>query len=133
MDWELSDIGYDDHDKEVVRLMQLNGDILGGLILSDDHPEWVNKPMEELFDLIRQEQAPFLDQELGTGGDDIEGPSGDGDGSEGPQGPSSGPKIPQAYADAWNEIMAKFDKDEVTEQELLDLIQAISDGSITEI
>ena len=89
--------------------------------------------MEELFDLIRQEQAPFLDQELGTGGDDIEGPSGDGDGSEGPQGPSSGPKIPQAYADAWNEIMAKFDKDEVTEQELLDLIQAISDGSITEI
>jgi hypothetical protein len=89
--------------------------------------------MEELFDLIRQEQAPFLDQELESGGADTEGPNGDGDGLEGPQGPSSGPKIPQAYADAWNEIMAKFDKDEVTEQELLDLIQAISDGSITEI
>lgn len=39
MDWELSDIGYDDHDKEVVRVMHINGEVIGGLILSDDHPE----------------------------------------------------------------------------------------------
>lgn len=37
--------------------MKLNGEVIGGLILSDDHPEWINKPMEELFDLINQEIA----------------------------------------------------------------------------
>ena len=135
----MSDIGYDDHDKEVVRLMQLNGEILGGLILSDDHPDWVNKPMEELFDLIRKEREHLLppdepeDEPGGTGGTGGGGGTGTGGGGGSPQGPQKGPKIPQAYADAWNAIMQQYDRDEISEADLHALIKAISEGSITEI
>lgn len=107
--------------------MQLNGEILGGLILSDDHPDWVNKPMEELFDLIRKEREHLLPPD-----DPEDEPGGTGGGGS-PQGPQKGPKIPQAYADAWNAIMQQYDKDEISEADLHALIKAISEGSITEI
>ena len=121
MDWELSDIGYDDHDKEVVRVMTLNGRVIGGLILSDDHPEWVNKPMEELFDLIKKEvEAGRMQPPPGNGG---------GGGGSGPNG--KGPS--QEYADGWNAIMAKFDDPNISDQELNDLINQISSGQIANI
>jgi hypothetical protein len=119
MDWELSDIGYDEHDKEVVRVMQLNGEVIGGLILSDDHPEWINKPMEELFDLIRDEIKKGKMQPPPP-------PKGDGPGGKGT--PPS-----QEYADGWNAIMAKFDDPNISEQELNDLINQISSGQLTTI
>lgn len=70
MDWELSDRGYDDYDKEVARNLTLNGRVLGGLVLSMDRPDLVNKPMEELFDILRKEredaikEAEALQQQL---------------------------------------------------------------------
>lgn len=117
MDWELSDIGYDEHDKEVVRVMKLNGEVIGGLILSDDHPEWVKKPMEELFDLVREEikQGKMKMKTPPSGG------SGHG------KGPS------QEYADGWNAVMAKFDDPNISDQELQDLIAQISSGKLTSI
>lgn len=60
-DWDLSNVGYDDHDKEVVRLMSKNGKVIGGLILSDDHPEWVNLTYEELLDELIKEKEEMID------------------------------------------------------------------------
>jgi hypothetical protein len=120
MDWELSDIGYDEHDKEVVRIMTLNGEVIGGLILSDDHPEWLNKPMEELFELVKKEveagRIKLPPPDKGNGG------GGHGGGSPSPE-----------YADGWNAIMAKFDDPNVSDQELQDLIKQISSGQLTAI
>jgi hypothetical protein len=117
MDWELSDIGYDEHDKEVVRVMTLNGEVIGGLILSDDHPEWIHKPMEELFELVKKEveegRIKLPPNEPGGGG--------------GGKGPS------QDYADGWNAIMAKFDDPNISDDELKDLINQISSGKLTTI
>lgn len=116
MDWELSDIGYDEHDKEVVRVMTLNGEVIGGLILSDDHPEWIHKPMEELFELVKKEveegRIQLPPNEPGGGGG---------------KGPS------QEYADGWNAIMAKFDDPNISDDELKDLINQISSGKLTTI
>jgi hypothetical protein len=116
MDWELSDLGYDEHDKEVVRVMTLNGEVIGGLILSDDHPEWIHKPMEELFELVKKEveegRIKLPPNEPGGGGG---------------RGPS------QEYADGWNAIMAKFDDPNISDAELKDLINQISSGKLTTI
>ena len=116
MDWELSDIGYDDHDKEVVRLMHINGQVIGGLILSDDHPEWVKKPMEELFDLLRKEIEQNKQQLKQKGNQHGNG-----------QGPS------QEYADAWNLIMSKYDDPNVSDKEINELINQITSGNITNL
>lgn len=122
MDWELSELGYDDHDKEVVRVMTLNGEVIGGLILSDDHPEWLHKPMEELFELVKKDidegRMQLPPNEPGGGG---------GAGGRGGKGPS------QEYADGWNAIMAKFDDPNVSDQEINDLINQISSGNLTTI
>lgn len=81
MDLELSELGYDDHDKEVVRNMTLNSRVIGGLILSDHHPEWLHKPMEELFELVKKEveegrlQLPPPEPGSGNGGGAGKGPS----------------------------------------------------------
>jgi len=60
MDWELSQRGYDDYDKEVAHNLTLNGRVLGGLVLSMDRPEWIDKPMEEIFDLLRKEREDAI-------------------------------------------------------------------------
>jgi hypothetical protein len=120
MDWELSELGYDDHDKEVVRVMTLNGEVIGGLILSDDHPEWLNKPMEELYELVKKEVEEGRLQLPPS-------PPGGGGGGGGGNGPS------QDYADGWNAIMAKFDDPNFSDQDLADLISQISSGQLATI
>lgn len=55
MDYEISLEGYDEHDKEVVRLMTLNNVVVGGLIAEDDHPEWGKKTMEEMYQILKDE------------------------------------------------------------------------------
>jgi hypothetical protein len=117
MDWELSDIGYDEHDKEVVRVMTLNGEVIGGLILSDDHPEWINKPMEELFELVKKEVKEGR----------LKLPPPTNNGGSGGKGPS------QEYADGWNAIMAKFDDPNFSDADLQDLINQIASGQVTTI
>lgn len=117
-DWEISELGYDDHDKEVVRIMTLNGRVIGGLILSDDHPEWIHKPMEELYELVKKE--------VEEGRIQLPPPDG-GDGGGFGGGPS------QEYADGWNTIMSKFDDPNISDQELNDLINQISSGNLVTI
>lgn len=56
-DYDLSQAGYDDHDKQVVRNMTRSGKVIGGLILSDQHPEWINLTYEELLDKLIEKRA----------------------------------------------------------------------------
>lgn len=114
-DWELSERGYDEHDKEVVRNMELNGRVIGGLILEDDHPEWLGKTFEEIFDL----QKPEYDKAIKDAKEAIKNQ------------PKTTINIHKAthspdYVKMYNKIVAKYNKDTISEQELNDLLDQIS-------
>lgn len=59
-DYDISNRGYTDKDKDTVRNIKLNGQILQGLVTEDEHPEWVNLSIEEMYDelnkLMQKEQ-----------------------------------------------------------------------------
>ena len=55
-DYEISNRGYTDKDKETIRNIELNGRILSGLVTEDDHPEWVNMSIEDMFDELKKEK-----------------------------------------------------------------------------
>ena len=114
MDWELSERGYDDHDKDVVRNMTLNGRVCGGLILEDDHPEWLGKPMEEIFELQKAE----YDKAKKEAEEKLKNQ------------PKTTINVHKAshspeYVKMYNDIIAKYNKDTISEQELNDLIDQI--------
>lgn len=49
-DFEISNKGYTEKDKEVVRSLKLNGELVGGLVTEDTHPEWAEMSYEEMYD-----------------------------------------------------------------------------------
>ena len=51
-DYEISNRGYTDKDKETVRQININGTILHGLVTEDDHPGWEELSIEELYDKL---------------------------------------------------------------------------------
>lgn len=58
-DYEISNRGYTDEDKKIVRNLALNDPSLSkqeqikrGLVTEDDHPEWVDLSMEEMLDKL---------------------------------------------------------------------------------
>lgn len=53
-DYEISNRGYTQDDKEQVRNLMINGQLLSGLVTEDDHPEWVNLSLEEMYDELRK-------------------------------------------------------------------------------
>lgn len=59
-DYEISNRGYTDADKQVVRNLTINGKMLRGLVTEDDHPGWENKTFEEMLDLLQDDK----DQDL---------------------------------------------------------------------
>lgn len=65
-DYEISNLGYTDEDKEVVRNIQLNGETLSGLVTEDEHPDWVNLSVEELYDKIMEMEPPKIDNVFGA-------------------------------------------------------------------
>jgi hypothetical protein len=54
-DYEISNRGYTEKDKNIVRAIRLNGEVLKGLVTEDDHPDWVNLTIEEMFDKLYDE------------------------------------------------------------------------------
>ena len=54
-DYEISNRGYTDNDKRIARSIILNGKRLKGLVTEDDHPDWVDLPLEDMYDLLRDE------------------------------------------------------------------------------
>ena len=51
-DYEISNRGYTNADKDIVRNINLNGQIVSGLVTEDQHPDWVDVPFEDLFDKV---------------------------------------------------------------------------------
>ena len=54
-DYEISNRGYTEADKRNVRRIKLNGQTLSGLVTEDDHPEWVDLSIEDMYDELKKE------------------------------------------------------------------------------
>jgi len=55
-DYEISNRGYTDADKKTVRALRLNDKVLQGLVTEDQHPDWVNLSLEEMYDKLMEEK-----------------------------------------------------------------------------
>lgn len=51
-DYEISNRAYTDKDKEAIRNINLGGRILSGLVTEDQHPDWVDLTVEEMYDKL---------------------------------------------------------------------------------
>ena len=58
-DYEISNKGYTEKDKEVVRNLIFNGRVVSGLITEDEHPDWVDMSIEEMFDELRKQKQQY--------------------------------------------------------------------------
>lgn len=54
-DYEISNLGYTDKDKVTARALRLGKRIVSGLVTDYDHPDWVDKTYEEMYDLLKKE------------------------------------------------------------------------------
>ena len=54
-DYEISNRGYTDADKYTVRNININGRIVSGLVTEDQHPDWVDLPVEDMYDKLKEE------------------------------------------------------------------------------
>jgi len=53
-DYEISNRGYTDKDKDIIRNIKLNGQILTGLVTEDEHPDWVDMSVEDMYDELKK-------------------------------------------------------------------------------
>ena len=53
-DFEISNKRYSSEDKKIVRTMQLNGEVIGGLV-TEDHRDWESMPLEVMYDELSKE------------------------------------------------------------------------------
>lgn len=53
-DFEISNKRYTDEDKRIVKNMQLNGEVIGGLV-TEDHRGWDKLPLEMMYDELSKE------------------------------------------------------------------------------
>ena len=54
-DYEISNRGYTDEDKQTIRNIVLNGDVLRGLVTEDDHPDWIDWSIEDMYDALNKQ------------------------------------------------------------------------------
>lgn len=54
-DYEISNRGYTEKDKETARNLIFNGTVISGLVTEDKHPGWVNLSLEEMYDKLKKE------------------------------------------------------------------------------
>lgn len=54
-DYEISNRGYTDADKQITRHIRLKDQILRGLVTEDDHADWVNLSIEDMYDRLEDE------------------------------------------------------------------------------
>ena len=54
-DFEISNKRYTAEDKKIVRAMQLNGKIIGGLVTEDHRGNWANMPLETMYEELSRE------------------------------------------------------------------------------
>lgn len=54
-DYEISNLAYTDVDKDTIRQININGQILSGLVTEDQHPDWVDYSVEDMYqELVNQ-------------------------------------------------------------------------------
>jgi hemoglobin-like flavoprotein len=54
-DFEISNKRYTAADKKIVRTMQLNGEVIGGLVTEDHRDAWETLPLETMYDELSKE------------------------------------------------------------------------------
>lgn len=54
-DYEISNRGYTEQDKQDIKNIELNGQIVSGLVTEDEHPDWVDLPLEDMYDNLVDE------------------------------------------------------------------------------
>ena len=91
-DFDISNQGYTEADKQEMRNIRLNGAIIPCLVTEDEHPDWVNLTFEEMLEKLKEQhdkiekmqpqgQSGQSGQEQGEG-EGQGGGSGDGEGDE---------------------------------------------------
>ena len=63
-DYEISNRGYTDNDKNIVRNLKINGIPMSGLVTELDHPEWTNLTFEEMYDRLVEESKKKEEEAL---------------------------------------------------------------------
>lgn len=108
MDWDLSREGYNKHDQEVAKNLAILGRVVGGLVLEEDKPEWMDKTMEQLFDALRKDHDEKVKNDPNYG---------------------KKPKLTikrathsQEYIDEYNKIMAQYDDARFSDGDIEQLI-----------
>ena len=61
-DYEISNRAYTEQDKQDVRNLELNGQIVSGLVTEDKYPDWVDLPLEDMYDNLIDELNKQKDQ-----------------------------------------------------------------------
>lgn len=118
-DWELSERGYDDEDKHVVKAMIMGGRIIGGLVLESDKPEWLGLTLEELFDKLYEEHSKLMKQQQQKNKENENKPLT----VRIKKGSHS-----QEYTDIYNKIIAKYDDPKYSDADLQVLLDKVSRG-----
>lgn len=57
MDYEISNKKYSPEDKETIRSLWLNGQLIKGLVTEDQRKNWMNMSVEEMYDELNKEIA----------------------------------------------------------------------------
>lgn len=60
-DYDISNRGYTEKDKHIARNIQLNNQILSGLVTEDQHPEWVGLSFEEMYEKLVEEKKKNIE------------------------------------------------------------------------
>ena len=85
-DYEISNRGYTEKDKQIIRNIYLNGKTLSGLVTEDQHPDWVDLSLEEMYDKLIPEMEKSKQQMQGSlssdGGESDDSGSGDSQGQD---------------------------------------------------
>ena len=101
-DYEISNRAYTEQDKQDIRNLELNGQIVSGLVTEDKYPDWVDLPLEDMYDNLIDElnkqkdqiedQAEKDQEQVGNSQSDGEGEGGQSqsDNGQGQQGNQSG-------------------------------------------
>lgn len=62
-DFEISNVGYTDKDKDTIRHLILDGKTISGLVTEDHHEDWTELSLEEMWDKAMEEREEMM-QEL---------------------------------------------------------------------
>lgn len=95
-DYEISNRGYTDADKDTVRRIKLNGQELSLLVTEDQHPDWGSLSVEEMYDRLNkqmQKDQQDAQQNAQNAPQDDNQEEGQGDDTQGSSSGSSSPQI----------------------------------------